>query len=230
MQPIRPANLSPFAEKVLTALGESGLGHRLSLGGALGLQHYLDFRLTHDVDAWWAEAATPEDKTRILSLVEAVLASHGEVRTRRWGEVVSLDLRVEGRTVFSFQVAIRSAQLEPTGVLPWTDVSLDSLVDLVASKMVALVERGAPRDFRDIYTVCMAGLVDPQQCWRLWRQRQQLSGSDAEPDRARLAVETHLARITQHRPVEEIAEPEERAHAEHLRTWFRTEFLDALLD
>src|SRR5829696_3951203 len=109
MRPARPANLSAYAEEVLTALGESGLGHKLSLGGALGLQHYLDFRTTHDVDAWWAEAATPEDKTRILETVEAVLSARGEVRTRRWGEVVSLDLKVDGRTVFSFQVPVRSA-------------------------------------------------------------------------------------------------------------------------
>jgi hypothetical protein len=97
MRPARPANLSAHAEKILAALGESGLGHKLSLGGALGLQHYLDFRTTHD-------------------------------------------------------------------------------------------------------------------------------------DRARLAVETHLARIAQHRPVAEIGDPEERAHAERLRAWFTTEFLDALLD
>jgi hypothetical protein len=40
--------------------------------------------------------------------------------------------------------------------------------------MVALVEHGAPRDFRDIHTVCMAGLSTPDDCWSLWRQRQAL--------------------------------------------------------
>jgi len=35
--------------------------------------------------------------------------------------------------------------------------------------MVALVERGAPRDFLDIYTVCQAGLVTLEECWELWR-------------------------------------------------------------
>jgi predicted nucleotidyltransferase component of viral defense system len=31
--------------------------------------------------------------------------------------------------------------------------NIDSFGDLVASKMVALVERGAPRDFFDIFTL-----------------------------------------------------------------------------
>jgi hypothetical protein len=96
--------------------------------------------------------------------------------------------------------------------------------------MVALVERGAPRDFRDVYALCQAGLTTPLQCWQLWRQRQLLAGSDADADRARLAVETHLARIAQHRPLAQIEDPAERAAAEQVRTWFATEFLSALVD
>jgi hypothetical protein len=44
-----------------------------------------------------------------------------------------------GHKVFSFQIAQRSAQLEPSKPAPWIDVPLDSFPDLVASKMVALV-------------------------------------------------------------------------------------------
>jgi Nucleotidyl transferase AbiEii toxin, Type IV TA system len=110
------------------------------------------------------------------------------------------------------------------------DVALDSLPDLVASKMVALVERGAPRDFRDIYTLCQEKLVSGRECWRLWRERQQRSGSDPDPYRAKLAIETHLSRIAQHRPLDTIAEPEQRAAAASLRNWFSQEFFDGLLD
>ncbi|HVT15644.1 MAG TPA: nucleotidyl transferase AbiEii/AbiGii toxin family protein [Thermoanaerobaculia bacterium] len=113
---------------------------------------------------------------------------------------------------------------------PWVDVALDSLPDLVARKMVALVERGAPRDFRDIYTLCREGRVTARDCWRLWRERQERAGSDADPHRARLAVETHLSRIAQHRPLAAIAEPDQRAAAANLRGWFAREFLDALMD
>ncbi len=135
-----------------------------------------------------------------------------------------------GKTVFSFQIASRSAQLQPTTTLPWSDVALDRLPDLVASKMVALVERGAPRDFRDIYYLCHAGLMTPADCWKLWRQRQQEARSDTDPHRARLAVETHLTKISQHRPLEAIADSAQRAEAEAVRSWFKQELLHARLD
>jgi hypothetical protein len=114
-------------------------------------------------------------------------------------------------------------------VAPWVDVNLDSLNDVVASKMVALVERGAPRDFRDIFAVCRAALLSPQKCWELWRLRQSRSGSDTDRDRARLALETHPTRIAQHRPLESI-HPQDRTEAATVRQWFSTEFLDALRD
>jgi hypothetical protein len=211
-------------------VANGGLGKAISIGGALGLQHYLDYRPTHDVDAWWASAAGPDERAEVVHVVEEALAGDGEVRTRRWGEVVSVELRVVGKKVFSFQIAERSAQLEPTTVLPWADVALDSLPDLIASKMVALVERGAPRDFLDVYTLCQAGLTTAAECWRLWRERQRRAGSDADPRRARLAVETQLARIALHRPLESIADAEERAASERVRAWVEEELLDALVD
>jgi hypothetical protein len=73
-------------------------------------------------------------------------------------------------------------------------------------------------------------LMTAEECWRLWKERQERAGSDADPHRARLAVETHLSRIAQHRPLAGIAEPEERAKAANLRDWFAQEFLDALVD
>ncbi len=141
-----------------------------------------------------------------------------------------MELAREGKTVFSFQIAHRSVKMQPSVQAGWTDVLLDSLVDLLASKMVALVERGAPRDFRDIYTLCQADLTTPSQCWQLWRQRQQLAGSDTDANRAHLAIETHLTRIAQHRPLEQIADHAQRLAAEQVRSWFRTEFLHALVD
>jgi hypothetical protein len=230
MEPTHPAQISEYAEKSLQALAREALGHKISLGGALGLQHYHEYRTTHDVDAWWDDSASAEDKARVLAVIEETLRTWGEVRIRRWGEVVSLDLRIGARTVFNFQIATRSALLESPTRVPWTDVALDSFPDLVASKMVALVERGAPRDFLDIYTVCHAELVTASRCWDLWRQRQRLAGSDADSRRARLALETHLARIAQHRPLDEIPEPKQRQEAETLRNWFLKEFLDALVD
>ncbi len=49
--PTRPSQLSPYAEGVLRALAGAGLGQKISLGGALGLQHYCEYRVTSDLDA-----------------------------------------------------------------------------------------------------------------------------------------------------------------------------------
>lgn len=220
--------MSDYAEACLQALAAGKLGAKISLGGAFGLLHYLDYRSTHDVDAWWAPTATAEDRRQVIHVLKATLQPFGQVKTRTWGDVVSVELMREGKTIFSFQVAHRSAQLEPPAPVLWTEVLLDSFPDLLASKMVALVERGAPRDFRDIHALCQAGLTTPQRCWELWRQRQRLAESDTDSVRARLAIETHLARIAQHRPLTEIADPKQRAEAEQVRGWFAEEFLDAL--
>lgn len=228
MQPTRPQHLPDFAELCLDALAARGLGHKISLGGALGLLHYLDYRSTHDVDAWWEASASEEDRKEVADVLRATLAATGEVRIRTWGEVVSIELKRGGRKIFSFQVAHRAARLEPSARAPWTDVLLDSFDDLVANKMVALVERGAPRDFRDIYALCQAGLVTPAVCWQLWQRRQQLAENDTDPRRARLAVETHLSRIVRHRPLNLIPDPAQRAEAEQARIWYKTELLDAL--
>jgi len=228
MRPRRPAHMPAYAEACLQALASQDLGGKISLGGAFGLLHYLDYRPTHDVDAWWVPLATAEDQHRVIGAIEATLRPFGQVRRRAWGDVISVELTRGGKVVFSFQIARRFAQLEPPAPAPWTDVLLDSFPDLLASKVVALVERGAPRDFRDIYALCHAGLTTPQECWSLWRRRQQLAGSDTDSARARLAVETHLARIAQHRPLREIADPTKRAEAERVRRWFAREFVDAL--
>lgn len=226
-QPQRPTHLPEYSEACLQALVEHNLADKISLGGALGLLHYLDYRATHDVDAWWSTTAVAREQRRVIEVIETVLGAFGPIRTRSWGDVVSIELQREGRTVFSFQIARRSAQLEPSAPAPWTRVLLDSFADLVAGKMVALVERGAPRDVRDVYALCQAGLINPRECWELWQRRQAAAGSDSNTDRARLAVETHLARIIQHRREEQIADPEQRAEAKRVRAWFTREFLNA---
>jgi hypothetical protein len=119
---------------------------------------------------------------------------------RAWGDVVSVELAREGRTVFSFQVAHRSAQLDAPleGVWPG-GLGLDSFGDLVAVKMTGFVERGAPRDFRDVHSLCTAGLSSPTLCWSLWKRRQALSGQDADA--------------------------RERESASRLRVWFEEDFI-----
>ena len=225
IQPRQPSYLSPFTRVCLDALVKAGLADRISLGGAFGLFHYIDYRSTHDVDAWWSESLREEEKQAVVQIIEGTLSDFGRVRVRAWGDVVSVELSQEDKTVFSFQIAARTMRLEESVLAGWINVPLDSLADLVASKMMALVERGAPRDFLDIYTVCQAGLLSIGECWALWRRRQTLSGSDADLSRARLAIDTHLERIALHRPLENITDVQQREQARKLRDWFLNDFL-----
>lgn len=229
-EPSRPTHISQYAEDCLNALSSSNLGKTVSLGGAFGLLHYLDHRPTHDVDAWWLEGANSAQRQQVLSLIVQVLERHGNVRIRQWGDVSSVELLQDDRTVFSFQVAERSVQLEDSVPTQWTDVLLDSLDDLIASKMTALVERGAPRDFIDVHAVCEAGIATASTCWQLWFNRQERAGDSTSSARARMAVTTHLKRIEMRRPLRGIENQKQRLEAQRVRTWFRGEFLDAGLD
>jgi hypothetical protein len=199
------------------------------LGGAFGLAHYYEYRTTHDLDAWWTAEATREARARVVAVIEGALAKFGQTRTRTWGDVVSVELRQGGRTTFSFQIAARSALLrdEMTGVWPG-DIRVDSFDDLLASKMAALVNRGAPRDFLDIYTLCSAGQTSVAACWRLWQERQQLSGEDDDLGRATLAVRANLARIEAARPLGEQPNGASAERSAIVRAWFEQEFLNGL--
>ena len=225
ISPREPSSLSPYTRACLEALVKTNLAERISLGGALALFHYLDYRATHDVDAWWTEPLTETQKREVIKAIESTLSVFGNVHVRAWGDVVSVELVLAGKTVFTFQIASRSARLEDPISAGWIDVPLDSLSDLVASKMVALVERGAPRDFLDIYTLCQSKVTSMNECWELWRKRQLLANSDADAGRARLAIETHLERIAVHRPLDQIGDPGQREQAQRVREWYFNTFL-----
>jgi hypothetical protein len=221
-----PTTIPPHARPCFDAIAAAGLGRSISIGGGFGLSHYLEYRTTHDVDAWWTEAATPDIRRQVVAVIEDVLRRSGPVRTRTWGEVTSIELTQEGKVVFGFQIADRSGLLKPLEEGPWPGgILLDSFDDLVASKMIALVERGAPRDFRDIHALCGAGLLDPPDCWHLWESRLAAAGEPVDPRRARLAIRSHLARIESARPLAGITDAGQQEQAAQVRGWFTREFL-----
>lgn len=228
--PSRPQFTSVYAQASLDALSSARVGRWISLGGAFGLAHYDEYRVTKDVDAWWMEGASPRERDAVTAVIEEALGRFGAVRTRRWGEVVSIELRIEEKVVFAFQIAQRSARLAQPTSSAWPGVNLDAFDDLVASKMVALVERGAPRDLLDIFTVCRHQHCTKDRCWQLWHDRQHLAGEDFDRRRAELAIRSHLARVEQARPIDRIDDPKARADAERVRRWFVEEFLGDVHD
>jgi hypothetical protein len=226
IEPKLPKEVSPFARSCIEALAVDGLGRHLSIGGAFGLAHFHEYRTTHDVDAWWRQPVSSEDRDAIVAALTRALEPFGIARTRAWGDVVSVELDQGGKTVFSFQIAHRSAQIDATIEGMWPGgLGLDSFDELLASKMNALVERGAPRDFRDIHSLCEAGLCDAARCWQLWETRQRLAHQDADGARARSAIVTHLSRIAVARPLNRIIDAEQREKAARLRAWVEKEFL-----
>jgi hypothetical protein len=160
MQPKVPGEVTPYARACLEALASENLGEYLSLGGAFALAHYLEYRTTHDVDAWWRDPVSKEVRSRVVGSIEKALRGFGPVHLRSWGDVDSVELEDRGKVVFSFRIARRSAQVEEPLQSPWPGrIGIDTLNELIASKMNALVERGAPRDFRDIHAVCIPAYI-----------------------------------------------------------------------
>ncbi len=228
-EPKRPKQVSPYAQACLDALSATGLGRNVSLGGAFGLLCYLDYRHTKDVEAWWVRAATGEERKATLAAVEKALGAFGEIERQSFGDVARLRLLRGRKTIFSFDVAVRSAAIEEPVPSPWPGIAVDTIPDLVASKMAALVRCGASRDFRDIYMLCQHGLMDVARCWELWRARQLAAGEDADARPAACAVQSNLERITTARPLGAIADRTERAAAEKVRTWYAKEFVRGIL-
>lgn len=220
-----PKSLTHFAKVCLEALSQSIVGRFVTLGGAVGLALYHEFRSTKDVDAWWTPDASETVKESVINLIKTILEKFGTVAVRRFGDVVSIDLRQENKVVFNFQIARRSAIIRQPIESPWSPVTLDSFDDLVASKMTALIERGAPRDFLDVYEICTKKLVAISRCWELWQEREWKRGI-TEPDRqiGCEAILLHLSRIEKSRPLDSITDPIQRHQANEVRAWFKNEF------
>ncbi len=196
----------------------------------MGLSYYHEYRTTVDVDAWWNESAGSSERARVTEEIAGALGSFGDVRRRAWGDVVSVELVQDGRVTFSFQIASRTARLREPIVAPWPpDTRLDSLEDLLAAKMEALVSRGAPRDFRDIHTLCQTAMTTVDELWHLWARRRIAAGEGEEQFPAALAIRTHLERIERARPLEKLTEEADRRAAAELRGWFKETFLHGLV-
>jgi hypothetical protein len=226
VSPSLPSEMDPLALQVLERLRRHPEARFIILGGHFALRCYLDYRSTHDLDGWWSSGVSAADRRSARAVIHdvagEVAAAHGLTLVERsWGDTEALDFQREEsgrrRTVFSVQVAERTVELEPPIASPWAPIPIETLRDNLASKMNALVARGAPRDFRDVYEVVHAGLATAPECWHLW----QAKNPDAPIDQARVQVVKHLESIAERRPLDRIPEPE-RPAAEALRNWVRT--------
>ena len=94
----KPANLDPLADEILTMLSAQRESEHIVLGGYFALQHYVSYRKTHDIDAWWRDRAIPSAEEIIRSVMKTVAEQHGyELRERKFGETLSLDRDRQGK-------------------------------------------------------------------------------------------------------------------------------------
>lgn len=219
---IKPTGIDPLAETILELLAGKPESAEIVLGGYFALQHYVDYRRTHDIDAWWKTRANPDTEQVIRAAMRQV-ANHEsfELRERRFGETVSFELVRDGRRQFSFQIAVRSVGLDEPAISAWPPILIETLADNIGSKMNALVDRGSPRDFMDIKQVVDSGLLSVTSCWSLWTQKNPGDTVAA----AQQKVLFHLASLEGRRPLDSITDPGERERARATRQWFKEEFL-----
>jgi hypothetical protein len=186
------------------------------------LQHYLDFRTTMDVDAWWADRILPETQA-LLNVATADLARRHdltlEVRSSR--DTSSYELKRGTRKTFSFQIALRDVQLDAPLASAWHPVQIETLRDNIGARMNALVNRGAPRDFIDLHALCARGLANPAGCWESWRAK----NPGRKTREAVVNVLQHQAALEARRPLSAISAPADRQAAAALREWYRTKFV-----
>lgn len=218
----RPEQLDPLAAMVLDQLAGKAEASEIILGGYFALKHYLDYRATHDVDAWWRTRSSQATETAIEAAMRAVAGGNGlSFQKRSFGDTSSFELLREKSRLFSFQIAIRSVELQPPVLSPWPPILIETLADNIGAKMNALVGRGAPRDFTDIKRVVDAGMMSVADCWKLWQGKNTAAPIDA----ARANVRFHLAGLETRRPLSTIASASERDRARATRSWFAQEFL-----
>ena len=143
--------------------------------------------------------------------------AHGlELLKRSWGETESYELLKGQEKVFSFQIALRSVQLEAAKHSAWQPVQIESFRDNLGSKMSALVGRGAPRDFLDVREVCRRQLASETECWQVWQEK----NPDRNVREAKGNVLRHLELLESRRPLASLA-ANEREVAQTLRDWVR---------
>lgn len=207
VSPRRPLSLPKLAEDILESVAKSDGAAEVVLGGGIALKHYVDFRATYDIDAWWKRERDTRALEQIKVAVEEVAAHNNlSLSYRQFGTTDSLELidKQTGQKIFSFQIAVRDVTLEDAILSSWPPIAIETLRENIGSKMNALVNRGAPRDFLDVYEVVRRGLLKVEDCWQLWQAKNE-SG-----------------RIEQRRPLDSLP-PDERERVSRVREWIRSE-------
>lgn len=219
--PITPKNLNPFARELLESLAGHEEAKEIVIGGGVALSHYLEYRDTVDLDAWWRDKPRPAALQFVERCMKSLAAAHGlDYRRRQWGETESLELLRGSQKQFSFQISERTLYLDEAIAAEWRPIWIETLRDNIGSKMTALVQRGAPRDLLDIYEMVHRSVVSMEDCWDLWRRK----NPDVSKDEAMRKICARMEQIALSRPLESIQPLAARERAALVRAWYRDIF------
>jgi Nucleotidyl transferase AbiEii toxin, Type IV TA system len=220
-EPQQPTDLDPLAAQILEQLTNQSAAAALVLGGYFALKHYLNYRQTKDIDAWWSKSSSLGERQESVQLLRQIMMQVGEsngleLQERSSSTTLSLELKKGRSVVFSVQIADRDIELDPPIASPYPPVQIETLRDNIGAKMNALVNRGAPRDFVDVYSIVTEGVATVAELWQCWQQKNER----LEVTAARLQVLRHINSIEQRRPIEQIPE-DQRNQATYIRRWVR---------
>ncbi len=225
MQPVTPKNLNPLARELLESFAGHAEAAEIVLGGGVALSHYLEYRDTVDLDAWWRTESRPEVMSFIEGCMKSLAAANGlDFRHRTWGETASLELLRGSQKQFSFQISKRTMYLDAAVPAEWQPLWIETLRDNVGSKMTALVLRGAPRDFLDIYELVNRSLLSIADCWQLWSQK----NPGVLVDEAMRKVCARIEHIAMTRPLDTIQPRAARDRTALVRAWYRDIFTNPM--
>lgn len=218
----KPSSLHPLAEAILARLSLAPEASEVVLGGYFALQHYTGYRETRDIDAWWKTRASKAAEEAIRRAMSEVASAQAlALRERSFGDTISFELHRGGVKEYSFQIAVKSTALEEPVASPWPPILMETLRENIGSKMNALVNRGAPRDFLDVKHVIDEELLSMSDAWKLWAAKNPHQTMGSGKQKVLFLLEVLEAK----RPLDQIADPVERTRAQSVREWYRQEFL-----
>ena len=91
--PKPPGNLHPLSRELLESLAGHAEAAEIVIGGGVALSHYLEYRPTVDLNAWWHGEPRADVVAFLDAAMQALASRHGfEYRRRSWGETESLEL------------------------------------------------------------------------------------------------------------------------------------------
>lgn len=140
--PKPPGNLHPLSRELLESLAGHAEAAEIVIGGGVALSHYLEYRPTVDLDAWWHGEPRADVVAFLEAAMQTLASRHGfDYRRRSWGETESLELLRGSQQQSSFQISRRTLALDEA-----KRKIIARLAMIEASRPLETIQPGEARD------------------------------------------------------------------------------------